>query len=126
MGWRVLRIPIFLNMSRFGFVILCCVWLLSILGCGGGGGGIPVTMTLTVNAYTPGQTSLSWTAHTGSVAGYEVYRNGARLNVSLLSATFLDDYNLQPNTQYFYVVYTEEIAQMLERRVSPSKAGRLV
>jgi len=86
------------------------LWTSSLLaalcgGCGGGdGGGIPVTLNLQADVRTPSQINLSWTPHPGPVSGYQVQRNGAPAFPTLLQGTIVSDFNLEPDTQYCYIV----------------------
>ncbi len=74
-------------------------------GGGGGGGGIPVTMNLAATVRTPSQIDLLWTAHPGSVTGYDLDRNGSAAWPYHLSGTSFSDGNLDPATRYCYIVY---------------------
>jgi hypothetical protein len=79
-------------------------WVLS--ACSGGGSdGLPVTMTLTAVTVSPGEISLGWTAHPGSVLGYDIMRNGEAAHPYHLSGTSYTDSNLNAATGYCYVVY---------------------
>jgi chitodextrinase len=58
--------------------------------------------------------SLSWTASTDTggtgVAGYNVYRDGAKLNTSLVTATSYNDTGLTPGTTHTYKVEAIDVA----------------
>lgn len=64
----------------------------------------------------PTAIGLSWTvatdsgAGTSGVAGYNVYRNGVKVNTSLITATNFTDTGLTASTAYSYVVKTVDIA----------------
>ncbi|MDR4502049.1 MAG: right-handed parallel beta-helix repeat-containing protein [Nitrospirales bacterium] len=62
---------------------------------------------LTATASSPTQVNLVWTASTdlggGVVAGYDVYRDGAKLKANITSTSYSDP-TAQPNTQYSYRV----------------------
>ncbi|MCA9473784.1 MAG: fibronectin type III domain-containing protein, partial [Nitrospira sp.] len=62
---------------------------------------------LSAIASSPTQVNLSWTASTdlggGVVAGYDIYRDGAKLKASVISTSFSDT-TAQPNTIYSYQV----------------------
>jgi len=85
-------------------------WLLAALcgACGGGGGddgdGTPVTFSLQAEVRTPSQVDLSWTPHPGPVTGYAVQRNGSPAFPTILQGTLVSDFNLEPDTQYCYIV----------------------
>jgi Cellulose binding domain/Fibronectin type III domain/Glycosyl hydrolases family 18 len=73
-------------------------------GCDGSGGGGTVPGAPTNLRGTPGSTSvsLSWTAPSGTVSGYHVYRNGSR--VASPSSTSYTDSGLASSTTYSYQV----------------------
>lgn len=85
-------------------------WLLAALcgACGGGGGddgdATPVTFSLQAAVRTPSQVDLSWTPHPGPVTGYSVQRNGSPAFPTNLQGTLVSDFNLDPDTQYCYIV----------------------
>ena len=83
-----------------------------VTGCGGGGGGggtaIPVTMKLTANASSPSEVALSWTAHSSTIIGYDIERNGTAAWPTHLDATAFNDTNLAAATRYCYTVYAVE------------------
>ena len=80
--------------------------ILTIAGCGGGGGsGIPVSFSLLVEVRTPSQENLTWTPHPGGVTNYQVHRNGALAFTTSSPGSPLMDFNLDPDTQYCYIVY---------------------
>jgi len=58
---------------------------------------------LSVSATTSNSVSLSWSA-AGGASGYNVYRNGARLNASPVSATSFTDSRLAASTTFSYQV----------------------
>lgn len=92
-----------------GNVLRACILPLLILlsGCSGDGDGesIDQTMTLSVSATTPSEAYLSWSAHSSSVTGYDVYRNGTPLFSTHISGTSVTDNGLEPSTRYCYIVY---------------------
>jgi hypothetical protein len=85
--------------------LLLCSLFLVLAGCGGGGGGTAQTMSLSVSISTPSETSLSWTAHTGLVSGYDIVRNGEAAFPTHVSGTSFTDRDLEPLTRYCYVIY---------------------
>ena len=62
---------------------------------------------LTATASSPTQVNLSWTASTdlggGVVAGYDVYRDGAKIKINVTNTNY-SDLTAQPNTTYSYRV----------------------
>lgn len=112
MGGITTRIRQFLRLSwlfhgRLAALRLFALALL-LAGCGGGGGddggGIPVTLDLRADVRTPSQVNLSWTPHSTPVTGYQVQRNGAPAFQTIVQGTLVSDFNLEPDTQYCYVV----------------------
>lgn len=81
----------------------CCA-----CGAGGGGGG-------NHNQPTPHTVTLSWTASTSTVAGYNVYRGTQhsgpypdKLTSSPQAATTFTDASVQSGVTYYYVVTAED------------------
>lgn len=74
---------------------------------GGGGGGGGTTLPAPTGVATSGATASSmvivWTAVTGAV-GYNVYRNGNKVNTSALSGTSFTDTGLAAATSYAWTV----------------------
>lgn len=71
---------------------------------------------LTANSVTDTSLGLSWTASTDTgagtpgVAGYIVYRNGARRNTTLLTATSYTDTGLSAATNFAYTIRAVDLA----------------
>ncbi len=64
-------------------------------------------LNLTASVITQSTLTLSWSASTDNVAvsGYDVYRNGVKINAANITATSYNVTGLTPSTQYnFYVV----------------------
>lgn len=102
---RVLRWSIGVNGVR---LCACCIMAVLLAACsrgGGGGGGIPVTMTLSAGASTPSEIALNWSAHPGSVTGYDVFRNGVAAFPTHIDGTSYTDRNLNAGTTYCYIIY---------------------
>jgi poly(3-hydroxybutyrate) depolymerase len=59
--------------------------------------------SLAVSATTSNSVSLTWTAASGA-SGYNVYRNGARVNAGAIAATGYTDTGLAASTSYSYQV----------------------
>jgi len=84
-----------------------------IVTSGGGGGGdtTPPSVPTNVNGTPVGssEVDLTWTGSTddaggSGVAGYNVYRDGTKVNSSLVTGTSFNDTGLQASTQYSYTV----------------------
>ena len=73
------------------------------VGGGGSGGSSAVPTNLHGTANTTSSVTLNWTASTGSVAGYDLYRNGASYK-SLGNVTTYTDSGLGADTVYEYTV----------------------
>ncbi|MFG3496487.1 cellulase family glycosylhydrolase [Streptomyces sp. NPDC047928] len=85
----------------------------------GNGGGDPSDTTppsaptgLTAGATTATSTTLTWTASTDDVAvtGYDVYRDGTRVNAAPVAGTSYADTGLTPSTAYRYTVRARDAA----------------
>ena len=69
--------------------------------------------SLAILATQPGSVSLSWSAGTDAgsgVGGYNVYRNGTKLNASLLTSRNYTDTTVSAGTSYSYTVRTVDAA----------------
>ncbi|MET9440432.1 glycoside hydrolase family 6 protein [Streptomyces sp. NPDC006610] len=84
---------------------------------GGGGPGDDTTAPtaptgLTATAKTATSVSLSWTASTDDrgVSGYDVYRNGTKVNTTPVSGTTYTDTGLTASTAYSYTVRARDAA----------------
>lgn len=68
----------------------------------------PTAPTINTNPTTTSSSvTLSWSASTdpdGTVAGYNIYRDGTKINTSVVTATSYTDSGLTPNTSYTYTV----------------------
>jgi poly(hydroxyalkanoate) depolymerase family esterase len=73
------------------------------LNSAGSGTGLPAPTGLSVTATTGTSASLSWNAVSGA-ASYNVYRNGAKVNASAVTATTFTDTGLSAATTYSYTV----------------------
>lgn len=76
-------------------------------GSGGGGGGGGTSLPAPAGVGTSGATAssmvIAWSA-VGGASGYHVYRNGARANTALVTATSFTDGGLAPATTYSWTV----------------------
>ena len=76
----------------------------------------PTAATALSAMSTSASVTLNWTAGTDSgagtsgVAGYNVYRNGAKVNSSLVTSTTYTDSTVSPSTTYSYTVRTVDLA----------------
>ena len=69
----------------------------------GSGGSVPgAPSNLTATAASCSQINLSWTASTGTVTGYYVYRNSTK--IATVSTTSYSDTGLSASTEYSYYV----------------------
>lgn len=69
----------------------------------------PTSPVVSSPSQTDGQVSLSWTASNDGVSGanlngYDVYRNGTKVNTSTITGTTYTDTGLKPSTSYSYTV----------------------
>jgi hypothetical protein len=101
-----------------------------IVTSGGGGGGDTTAPSVptNVNGTPVGSTEidLSWSPSTddsggSGVAGYNVFRNGSKVNSSLVTATNYADTGLTPSTQYSYTVSAVDNATNESTQSSPPK-----
>lgn len=103
------------------FALILIAILPFLFTCGGGGGGdgnggggdttAPSAPTnLTATTASSSQIDLSWTASTDNVgvAGYNIYRGGIYLKS--VTTTSTSDTNLNPSTQYCYIVSAYDAA----------------
>ncbi|MGN6799153.1 MAG: CBM96 family carbohydrate-binding protein [Gaiellaceae bacterium] len=99
-------------------------------GGGGGGGGdtTPPSVPTNVNGTPVGssEVDLTWTASTDNsggsgVAGYNVFRDGTKVNSSLVTSTNYADTGLSASTQYGYTVSAVDNATNQSAQSSPPK-----
>ncbi|HWA09837.1 MAG TPA: putative Ig domain-containing protein [Opitutaceae bacterium] len=90
---------------------------------------VPTAPTvLHIGSTTPTSASISWSgavdtgAGTNGIAGYNVYRNGVKLNSSLLTGTGFADTGLTAGSTYTYTIRTVDLAG----NVSGASAGLTV
>jgi len=95
---------------------------------GGGGDVTPPSVPTNLNGTPVGSSEidLSWTGSTDNsggsgVAGYNVYRDGTKVNGSLVTSTSFNDTGLQPSTQYSYTVSAVDNATNESAQSSPPK-----
>lgn len=72
-------------------------------GGGGGGGTLPAPAGLAVASVSSSSVSLAWSSVAGA-AGYNVYRNGGKVNASPVAAPAYTDTGLAASTTYSYTV----------------------
>ena len=73
-------------------------------GSGGGGGtALPAPASVATSGATSSSMTVSWTAVSGA-SGYNVYRNGSKVNAALVSATSYNDTGLAASTTYSWTV----------------------
>jgi hypothetical protein len=95
---------------------------------GGGGDTTPPSVPANLNGTPVGSSEidLSWTGSTddaggSGVAGYNVYRDGTKVNSSLVTVTSFNDTGLQASTQYSYTVSAVDNATNESAQSSPPK-----
>jgi hypothetical protein len=69
----------------------------------GGGGALPAPTGVTLSAATASSMTIGWTA-VADAAGYNVYRNGTRLNATPVAGTSFTDTGLAAVTSYSWTV----------------------
>jgi poly(3-hydroxybutyrate) depolymerase len=72
-------------------------------GGGGGGGTLPAPTGVATSGATNTSMVVSWAGVTGA-SGYNVYRNGSKVNGSLVTSTSYTDGGLAPATTYSWTV----------------------
>lgn len=72
-------------------------------GGGGGGGALPAPTGLATSGATASSMALVWNSVSGA-AGYNVYRNGGKVNASAVSGTSYTDTGLAAATTYSWTV----------------------
>jgi len=72
-------------------------------GGGGGGGTLPAPTGVATSGATNTSMVVSWAGVSGA-SGYNVYRNGSKVNASLVTATSYTDSGLSPATTYSWTV----------------------
>jgi chitodextrinase len=97
-------------------------------GGGGGGDSTPPSVPTNVNGTPVGSTEidLSWTASTDNaggtgVAGYNVFRDGTKVNGSLVTSPSFNDTGLTPSTSYNYTVSAVDNSTNESAQSSPAK-----
>ncbi|MBX3619678.1 MAG: hypothetical protein KF891_06795 [Rhizobacter sp.] len=72
-------------------------------GGGGGGGTLPAPANVATSNATASSMTISWASVSGA-AGYNVYRNGGKVNASAVTATSYNDTGLAAATTYSWTV----------------------
>ena len=72
-------------------------------GTTGGGGTLPAPASVTTSGATDSSMAIAWAA-VSAAAGYNVYRNGTRVNASTVIGTSFTDTGLAPATTYSWTV----------------------
>jgi hypothetical protein len=90
-------------------------------GSSGGGGGLPAPTGVKTSNATDTTMKIAWQAVDGA-SGYDVYRNGARVNGTLVSGTSYKDTGLAPATTYSWTVRAVD-SQGVEGATSAPASG---
>jgi len=90
-------------------------------GGGGGGGTLPAPASVTTSGATASSMVVGWAAVSGA-AGYNVYRNGAKVNASTVAATSYTDTGLAAATSYSWTVAAVD-ASGLQGALSAAAGG---
>ncbi|MGN6529724.1 MAG: extracellular catalytic domain type 2 short-chain-length polyhydroxyalkanoate depolymerase [Burkholderiaceae bacterium] len=90
-------------------------------GSGGGGGALPAPTGVGTSSATASSMTVSWGAVAGA-SGYNVYRNGAKVNAATIAGTTYVDTGLAAGTTYSWTV-TDLDASGLESAPSAPATG---
>ena len=88
---------------------------------GGGGGALPAPTGVGTSNATASSMTIAWNAVSGA-NGYDVYRNGAKVNASIVTATSFVDTGLAPATTYSWTV-TDLDSNGIESAPSSAASG---
>lgn len=88
-------------------------------GSGGGGATLPAPAGVAASGATAGSMVIAWGAVTGA-AGYNVYRNGAKVNAAAVAGTSYTDSGLAPGTTYSWTVTALDAAGVESRPSEPA------
>lgn len=72
-------------------------------GTGSGGGGLPAPASVTTSGATNNSMNIAWAAVSGAT-GYDVFRNGSKVNALAVGGTSYTDSGLNPGTTYSWTV----------------------
>ena len=88
---------------------------------GGGGGALAAPTGVGTSNATASSMTIAWNAVSGA-NGYDVYRNGAKVNASIVTATSFVDTGLAPATTYSWTV-TDLDSNGIESAPSSAASG---
>jgi poly(3-hydroxybutyrate) depolymerase len=88
-------------------------------GGGGGGGALPAPTGVATSGATNTSMTIAWNAVTGA-SGYNLYRNGNRVNGAAIAGTSSTDNGLSPGTTYSWTVAAVDAGGVEGARSAPA------